>query len=56
VLTLKKWFSNSNISKMVTNVSAEIRSLVCLRNAYIGKLGVVEEGALADLMLMGGKR
>jgi imidazolonepropionase-like amidohydrolase len=39
---------------MATSANAELLSLSGLRNPYPGKLGVVEEGALADLILVDG--
>ena len=39
---------------MATSTNAELLSLSGLRNPYPGKLGVVEEGALADLLLVQG--
>jgi imidazolonepropionase-like amidohydrolase len=39
---------------MATNTNAELLSLSGKRNPYPGKLGVVEEGALADLLLVDG--
>ena len=37
---------------MASSDNAELLSLSGPRNAYPGKLGVVEEGALADLLLV----
>jgi imidazolonepropionase-like amidohydrolase len=39
---------------MVTADNAELLALSGPRNPYPGKLGVVEEGALADLLLVDG--
>ena len=39
---------------MATSVNAELLALSGLRSPYPGKLGVVEEGALADLLLVDG--
>jgi imidazolonepropionase-like amidohydrolase len=39
---------------MATSANAELLTLSGLRNPYPGKLGVVEEGALADLLLVNG--
>ena len=39
---------------MATSTNAELLSLSGLRNPYPGKLGVVEEDALADLLLVDG--
>lgn len=54
ILYLQKWFSNAEILKMVTHDNAELLQLSGLRSPYPGKLGVVEEGALADLLLVDG--
>jgi imidazolonepropionase-like amidohydrolase len=39
---------------MATSTNAELLTLSGKRNPYPGKLGVVEEGALADLLLVEG--
>jgi len=39
---------------MATNTNAELLQLSGKRNPYPGKLGVVVEGALADLLLVDG--
>ena len=39
---------------MATADNAQLLALSGLRNPYPGKLGVVEEGALADLLLVDG--
>ena len=39
---------------MATATNAELLALSGKRNPYPGKLGVVEEGALADLILVDG--
>jgi imidazolonepropionase-like amidohydrolase len=39
---------------MATSTNAELLSLSGLRSPYAGKLGMVEEGALADLLLVDG--
>ncbi|MGV3765306.1 MAG: amidohydrolase family protein [Chitinophagaceae bacterium] len=54
ILRLKKWFTNAEILKMVTHDNAQLLALSGLRSPYSGKLGVVEEGALADLLLVNG--
>ncbi|TVP50678.1 MAG: amidohydrolase family protein [Mongoliibacter sp.] len=54
ILKLQPWFSNAEILKMVTHDNAELLQLSGLRSPYQGKLGVVEEGALADLILVDG--
>jgi imidazolonepropionase-like amidohydrolase len=39
---------------MATGIGAQLLALSGERNPYPGKLGVVEEGALADLLLVDG--
>ncbi len=52
--TLVQWYTPSQILKMATADNAELLALSGPRNPYPGKLGVVEEGALADLLLVDG--
>lgn len=54
VLRLQKWFTNAEILKMITQDNGELLQLSGLRSPYPGKLGVVEEQALADLILVDG--
>jgi imidazolonepropionase-like amidohydrolase len=51
---LVKWFTPPEILKMVTHDNAELLALSGPRTPYPGKLGVVEPGALADLILVDG--
>lgn len=51
---LAKWFTPPEILKMVTHDNAELLALSGPRSPYPGKLGVVETGALADLLLVDG--
>jgi imidazolonepropionase-like amidohydrolase len=51
---LAHWYSNAEILTMATATNAELLSLSGPRNPYPGKLGVVEEGAFADLLLVDG--
>jgi imidazolonepropionase-like amidohydrolase len=51
---LTRWYSNADILKMATSTNAELLGLSGPRNPYPGKLGVVEEGAFADLLLVDG--
>ena len=52
--TLVRWYSPVEILKMATAVNGELLAMSGPRNPYPGKLGVVEEGALADLILVDG--
>ena len=51
---LKNWFSNFEILKMVTYDNARLLSLSGSRNPYPGDLGVIKEGAFADILLING--
>ena len=55
ILKLKQWFTPAEILKMVTHDNAQLLALSGPRNPYqAGKLGVVETGAYADLLLVDG--
>lgn len=49
-----RWYSPAEVLKMATADNAELLALSGLRSPYAGKLGVVAEGALADLLLVDG--
>jgi imidazolonepropionase-like amidohydrolase len=51
---LTRWYTPAEALKMATADNAELLAMCGLRNPYPGKLGVVEEGALADLLLVDG--
>ncbi len=51
---MTRWFSNFEILKMITHDNAELLALSGRRNPYPGRLGVIEEGALADLIIVDG--
>lgn len=51
---LKRWFTPYEILKMATSTNAELLKLCGPRDPYPGDLGVVREGALADLVLVDG--
>lgn len=46
--------SNFEVLKQATSVAGELMALSGPRNPYPGKLGVIEEGALADILLVDG--
>lgn len=50
----QKYFSNHEILRQATSVSAGLLAMTGKRNPYPGKLGVVEEGAHADLLIVAG--
>lgn len=54
ILKLKKWFSNFEALKMVTHDNAQLLSMSGARNPYPGQLGVIQEGALADILIVNG--
>jgi len=49
-----KWFTPAEILSQATSVNAELMALSGKRNPYPGKLGVIEEGAYADILLVNG--
>ena len=51
---LSRWYDNADILRMATATNGELLALSGPRNPYPGKLGVVEEGALADLLVVDG--
>jgi imidazolonepropionase-like amidohydrolase len=51
---LVRWYTPAEVLIMATGTNAELLALSGKRNPYPGKLGVVEEGALADLLLVEG--
>jgi imidazolonepropionase-like amidohydrolase len=51
---LTTWYTPQEALKMATSDNAQLLTLSGPRNPYTGKLGVVEEGALADLLLVDG--
>lgn len=51
---LATWYTPAEALAMATGTNAELLALSGERNPYPGKLGVIEEGALADLLLVDG--
>jgi imidazolonepropionase-like amidohydrolase len=51
---LAKWDKPEEALKMATSDNAQLLALSGPRNPYPGKLGVIEEDALADLLLVDG--
>ncbi len=49
-----RWYPPAEVLKMATADNAELLALSRLRSPYEGKIGVVQEGALADLLLVNG--
>ncbi|WP_274630619.1 metal-dependent hydrolase family protein [Arvimicrobium flavum] len=52
--SLSRWYTPAEALAMATGTNAQLLALSGPRNPYPGKLGVVEEGALADLLLVEG--
>jgi len=52
LLKMKRWFSNYEILKMATSTNAELLAMSGKRSPYAGTLGVIEEGALADILIL----
>lgn len=48
------WFTPVEILRQATSINGELMALSGPRNPYPGKLGVIEQGALADLLLVDG--
>jgi imidazolonepropionase-like amidohydrolase len=49
-----QWFTPAEVLAMATGTNAQLLQLSGPRNPYPGKLGLVEEGAYADLLLVDG--
>jgi imidazolonepropionase-like amidohydrolase len=54
LVRLTKWYTPAEILVMATSTNAELLAFCGKRNPYPDKLGVVEEGAYADLLLVDG--
>ncbi|MCG6943581.1 MAG: amidohydrolase family protein [Thiohalocapsa sp.] len=51
---MTRWYAPAKALRMATADNAELLALSGPRSPYCGRLGVVEEGALADLLLVDG--
>jgi len=51
---LVRWYTPAETLVMATGINAQLLSLSGKRNPYSGKLGVIEGGAFADLLLVDG--
>jgi imidazolonepropionase-like amidohydrolase len=49
-----RWYTPAETLAMATGTNAQLLALCGKRNPYPGKLGVIEEGAFADLLLVEG--
>lgn len=54
IVLLEEWLTPAQALKLVTSENARLLALSGLRSPYQGKLGIIEEGALADLLLVNG--
>jgi imidazolonepropionase-like amidohydrolase len=54
LVKMTRWYTPAEALRMATSVNAELLALSGMRSPYAGRLGVVEEGALADLLLVDG--
>jgi imidazolonepropionase-like amidohydrolase len=52
--SLIRWYTPAETLVMATGTNAQLLAMSGKRNPYPGKLGVIEEGALADLLLVDG--
>ncbi len=52
--SLTRWYTPAEALVMATGTNGELLQLTGKRNPYPGKIGVVQEGALADLLLVDG--
>lgn len=51
---MTRWFTPAEVLRMATSNNAELLALSGNRAPYPGRLGVVEEGALANLLIVDG--
>ncbi len=51
---MTRWYTPASALVMATSTNAELLALSGLRSPYNGKMDVVQEGALADLLLVDG--
>ena len=49
-----RWYTSAETLIIATGTNAQLLELSGKRNPYPGKLGVVEQGALADILLVDG--
>ena len=54
LMPLSEWYSSAELIRLATYDNAQLLGLSGLRSPYQGVLGVVETGALADLLLVNG--
>ena len=54
LLNLLEWYTPAEALKMATGTNGELLLLSGNRNPYPGRIGVIEEGAYADMLLVDG--
>lgn len=54
LIKLSRWFTPSEVLKIATGDNAQLLAMSGMRSPYAGRLGVIESGALADLLLVDG--
>jgi imidazolonepropionase-like amidohydrolase len=54
LVKLKRWYTPTEILKQATSMNAELLKMSGPRNPYVAKLGVIEKGAYADMILVDG--
>ncbi|MBN9000898.1 MAG: amidohydrolase family protein, partial [Rhizobiales bacterium] len=51
---VSRWFDNADVLRMATAANGELLAMSGERNPYRAKVGVIEPGALADVLLVDG--
>jgi imidazolonepropionase-like amidohydrolase len=51
---MARWYSNAETLRMATSLNGQLLAMTGKRNPYPHKLGVLEEGAYADLLIVAG--
>ena len=51
---MARWYTPAQVLKMATSGNADILTMSGLRSPYAGKLGVIEKGAYADMLVVDG--
>lgn len=54
LIKMTRWYTPAEVLRMATGDNAQLLALSGPRNPYPGRLGVIEEGALADILLVKG--
>ncbi len=54
LIKMLRWYTTAETLRMATSTNAELLAMSGLRSPYSGKIGVVSEGAMADLLLVDG--